>query len=134
MTAGYRADRPLIVQADRSILLEVDHPLYAECRDRLAPFAELRKIPEHVHTYAITPLSLWNACAAGVRVVDVLDTLGEYSKYELPANVLADVRDLMGRYGRLRLLSSGDGLTLEADDPSLLTQLTRNPRLSPLLG
>ncbi len=134
MVAGYRPDRPLIVQADRSILLEVDHRLYAECRDRLAPFAELRKSPEHIHTYAITALSLWNACAAGVRVEDVLDTLAEYSKYELPGNVLADVRDLMGRYGRLRLLSSGGSLALEADDPALLAQIIRNPHLGSLLG
>lgn len=134
MVAGYRPDRPLIVQADRSILLEVDHRLYAECRDHLAPFAELRKSPEHIHTYAITPLSLWNACAAGVQVEDVLETLAEYSKYELPGNVLADVRDLMGRYGRLRLLSSGGSLALEADDPALLAQITRNPHLGSLLG
>lgn len=134
MVTGYRPDRPLIVQADRSILLEVDHRLYAECRDRLAPFAELRKSPEHIHTYAVTPLSLWNACAAGLRVEDVLDTLAEYSKYELPGNVLADVRDLMGRYGRLRLLSSGGSLALEADDPALLAQITRNPQLGSLLG
>jgi len=134
MVAGYRPDRPLIVQADRSILLEVDHRLYAECRDRLAPFAELRKSPEHIHTYAITPLSLWNACAAGLRVEDVLDTLAEYSKYELPGNVLADVRDLMGRYGRLRLLSTAGSLALEADDPALLAQITRNPHLGSLLG
>ena len=62
----YRPDRPLIVQADRSLLLEVDNPLFAECRDRLAAFAELRKSPEHIHTYAISPLSLWNAASAGV--------------------------------------------------------------------
>ena len=134
MTAGYRPDRPLIVQADRSILLEVDSPLFAECRDRLAAFAELRKSPEHIHTYAITPLSLWNACAAGVSVQRVLDTLAEYTKYELPANVLADVRELMGRYGRLRLLPAGGGLALEVDDPSLLVQLRRSQQLAPLLG
>jgi DNA excision repair protein ERCC-3 len=134
MSVGYRPERPLIVQADRTLLLEVDNPLFAECRDRLASFAELRKSPEHIHFYAITPLSLWNACAAGVSVESVLDTLREYSKYDLPANVLADVRDLMSRYGRLRLLPYGGRLALEADEPDLLAQLRRNPRVAPLLG
>ncbi len=133
MTA-YRPDRPLIVQADRTLLLEVDNPLYAECRDRLAAFAELRKSPEHIHFYGITPLSLWNACAAGLVVERVIETLLEFSKYEVPTNVLADVRDLMGRYGRLRLLPRGDRLALEADEPDLLALLRRNPRVQPLLG
>ena len=134
MVGGYRPEQPLIVQADRTLLLEVDNPRYGECRDRLAAFAELRKSPEHIHFYGITPLSLWNACAAGLSVDRVVETLLDYSKYELPSNVLADVRDLMGRYGRLRLLPRGDRLTLEADEPDLLEQLRRNPRLGPFLG
>ena len=134
MPGTYQPDQPLIVQADRTLLLEVDNPRYAECRDRLAAFAELRKSPEHIHFYGITPLSLWNACSAGVSVDAVVETLTEFSKYELPQNVLADVRDLMGRYGRLRLVPRGDVLALEADEPDLLEQLRRNPRVGPLLG
>jgi DNA excision repair protein ERCC-3 len=134
LVGGYRPDQPLIVQADRTLLLEVDNPRYSECRDRLAAFAELRKSPEHIHFYGITPLSLWNACAAGLSVDRVIETLVEFSKYELPSNVLADVRDLMGRYGRLRLLPRGEQLTLEADEPDLLEQIRRNPRLGPFLG
>jgi DNA excision repair protein ERCC-3 len=134
VAGGYRPDQPLIVQGDRSLLLEVDNPRYAECRDRLAAFAELRKSPEHIHTYGITALSLWNACAAGLTVDRVIDTLVEFSKYELPSNVLTDVRDLMGRYGRLRLLPHYGGLSLEVDEPELLEQLRRNPRISPFLG
>lgn len=134
MTGGYRPERPLTVQADRSLLLEVHNPLYEECRDRLAAFAELRKSPEHIHSYAITPLSLWNACAAGVTVDRVIETLSAFSKYEVPGNVLADIRDLMGRYGRLRLLRAGDGLALEADEPDLLALLRRNAHVAPLLG
>src|SRR5581483_6047855 len=103
MVAGYHPDRPLIVQADRSLLLEVDNPSFADCRDRLAAFAELRKSPEHIPTYAITPLSLWNACSAGVTADWVLETLESFSKYEVPGNIRADVRDLMERYGRVRL-------------------------------
>ncbi|MDE3077887.1 MAG: helicase-associated domain-containing protein, partial [Chloroflexota bacterium] len=75
---------PLIVQSDRSALLEVDNPRYEECRDSLAAFAELIKSPEHIHTYKITPLSLWNARAAGMSVNGVLEALHRYSKYELP--------------------------------------------------
>lgn len=134
MVGGYRPDQPLIVQSDRSLLLEVDNPRYAECRDRLAAFAELRKSPEHIHTYRITALSLWNACAAGLSVERVIETLVEFSKYDLPSNVLADIRDLMGRYGRLRLLPRSGGLALEADEPHLLDQLRRNPRISLYLG
>ncbi|MFN8635517.1 MAG: DNA repair helicase XPB [Chloroflexota bacterium] len=134
MAGAYRPDQPLIVQADRTLLLEVDNPRYGQCRDRLAAFAELRKSPEHVHFYGITPLSLWNACAAGVTVESVIDTLVEFSKYEIPPNVLADVRDLMSRYGRLRLTSRGTMLALESDDPDLLQQVRRNPRIGPHLG
>jgi DNA excision repair protein ERCC-3 len=134
VTAAYRPDQPLIVQSDRSLLLEVDNPRYAECRDRLAAFAELRKSPEHIHTYGITPLSLWNACAAGLTVDRVVETLVEFSKYPVPSNVLTDVRDLMGRYGRLRLTPHGTALALEADEPDLLQQLRNNPRIGPLLA
>jgi len=134
VTAAYRPDQPLIVQADRSLLLEVDNPRYAECRDRLAAFAELRKSPEHIHFYGITPLSLWNACSAGLSVDRVVETLVEFSKYPVPSNVLADVRDLMSRYGRLRLTPRGDTLALEADEPELLQQLRSNPRIGPLLA
>ena len=134
MAGVYQPEQPLIVQADRSLLLEVDNPRYAECRDRLAAFAELRKSPEHIHFYGITPLSLWNACSAGLSVDRVIETLTEFSKYEIPSNVLADVRDLMSRYGRLRLLPRGDVLSLETDDPDLLGQIRRNPRVGPLLG
>ena len=85
MTSAYRPEQPLIVQADRSLLLEVDNPRFAECRDRLAAFAELRKSPEHIHSYGITPLSLWNACSAGLSVDRVIETLVEFSKYAIPA-------------------------------------------------
>jgi DNA excision repair protein ERCC-3 len=130
----YRPDRPLIVQADRSVLLEVDNPYFAECRDRLAAFAELRKSPEHIHTYAISALSLWNACSAGITLEFVLETLEEYAKFDLPGNVVTDIRDLMSRYGRIRLFRQAGSLTLEVDDPDLLEQLGRNARLAPLLG
>jgi DNA excision repair protein ERCC-3 len=133
MVQSYHPERPLIVQADRSLLVDVHSPLYAECRDRLAAFAELRKSPEHIHTYAISQLSLWNACAAGITLDFVLETLSAYSRYEVPANVLSDIQDLMARYGRLRLVQHGSGLALEADDLELMSELRRHREVGPLL-
>src|SRR5262245_61350422 len=83
--ATYNPANPLIVQSDRSVLVEVDNPLYAEARDALAPFAELEKSPEHIHTYRITPLSLWNAAAAGMTAEQMVAALARYSKFPLPA-------------------------------------------------
>src|SRR5258707_6772343 len=88
---NYDPTNPLIVQGDRSVLVEVDNPRYAEARDALAPFAELEKSPEHVHTYRLTPLSLWNAAAAGITAEAMLDVLSRYSKFPLPGNVPTDI-------------------------------------------
>ncbi|MGZ3665407.1 MAG: helicase-associated domain-containing protein, partial [Ktedonobacterales bacterium] len=98
-----QTQNPLVVQSDRTLLLEVDHPLYAEARDALAQFAELEKSPEHIHTYRLTPLSLWNAAAGGLTAAMVVEMLERFSKYELPPNVVSDVRDYIGRYGRIKL-------------------------------
>lgn len=131
---GYYPERPLIVQGDHTVLLEVDNDQYAEARDALARFAELEKSPEHIHTYRITPLSLWNAAAAGTTVEEIVGTLERFSKYELPQNVLIDVRDSVSRYGRLKLRRAGDGrLLLESADPTLLVELSRNKRIQPFL-
>src|SRR5882724_10783731 len=99
----YNPTNPLIVQGDRSILVEVDNPKYAEARDALAPFAELEKSPEHIHTYRLSPLSLWNAAAAGLSAQDMIDCLKTYSKFPLPANLAPDISELVSRYGRVRL-------------------------------
>ncbi len=120
------ASKPIVVQGDRTILLEVDHPLYAEARDALAQFAELEKSPEHIHTYRLTPLSLWNAAAAGLAAPAVIAALEELSRYDLPPNVVADIRDYIGRYGRLKLLRDGDDLVLRSDDIALIAQVMRN--------
>ena len=81
----YNPANPLIVQGDRTILLEVDNPLHAEARDTIAPFAELEKSPEHIHTYRLTPLSLWNAAAAGMAADEMIRGLESYSKFPIPA-------------------------------------------------
>jgi DNA excision repair protein ERCC-3 len=117
------------VQGDRSILLEVDSPLYAEARDALLQFAELEKSPEHIHTYRLTPLSLWNAAAAGLDAPRVVELLARYSKYDLPPNVVSDAREYIGRYGRLKLVREGTALLLRSDDVALIAQVERNKRV-----
>src|SRR5258708_18362698 len=97
---SYTPANPIIVQSDKSVLLEVNNPLYEVARDALARFAELEKSPEHIHTYRITPLSLWNAAAAGLAAASIVRALERFGKYELPGNVRADIVDALARYGR----------------------------------
>src|SRR6201982_235331 len=94
----YDPANPLIIQGDRSILVEVDNPKYAEARDALAPFAELEKSPEHIHTYRLTNLSLWNAAAAGLSAAEMVEVLGKYSKFPLPGNLAPDLAETVSRY------------------------------------
>ena len=101
MAQGTNAfDGPLIVQSDKTVLLEIDHPKAEEARAALAPFAELERAPEHIHTYRITPLALWNARAAGHDAEQVVDVLENYSRFPVPQPLLVDIADTMGRYGR----------------------------------
>src|SRR6202171_3460033 len=100
---AYHPSNPLIAQSDKTVLLEVNNPLYEEARDALARFAELEKSPEHIHTYRITPLSLWNAAAAGESADSMIGALVEFGKYDLPENVRVDIREYVARYGRLKL-------------------------------
>jgi DNA excision repair protein ERCC-3 len=131
------ADGALIVQSDRSILLEVDHPGADAARAAIAPFAELEKSPEHVHTYRLTPLALWNARAAGMEPEQVRDALVEHSRYPVPPGLLADLVDTMRRYGRLVLLADPDDpghLILEAAEPAVLEEVARSKQAGPLLA
>ncbi|NYI54937.1 DNA repair helicase XPB [Corynebacterium tuberculostearicum] len=117
---------PLIVQSDKTVLLEVDHAQASEARAALAPFAELERAPEHVHTYRITPLALWNARAAGHDAEQVVDVLENYSRFPVPQALLVDVAETMSRYGRVRLHAHpAHGLILESDEPPILEELTR---------
>jgi DNA excision repair protein ERCC-3 len=125
----YDPSNPLILPGDRTVLLEVDNPRYAEARDALAQFAELEKSPQHIHTYRLTPLSLWNAAAAGLTADAMIDVLTRYSKYPVPANLPADVADLVGRYGRVKLERYQDKLRLVCIDKPLLEELARQPQL-----
>ncbi len=115
---------PLIVQGDGTVLLEVHNPLYEEVRDRLSRFAELEKSPEHIHTYRVTPLSVWNAAAAGLTLEDIRHTLEDYSKYEVPKHVLIDIEDHLQRFGKVRLLPGDGYLLLETSDPMVAREIS----------
>jgi DNA excision repair protein ERCC-3 len=126
---------PLIVQSDKTLLLEVDHDQADACRRAIAPFAELERSPEHVHTYRLTPLGLWNARAAGHDAEQVVDALLEFSRYPVPHALLVDVAETMDRYGRLRLLNHpAHGLVLESTDRAVLEEVLRSKKVAPLLG
>ncbi|GAA0511335.1 putative DNA helicase [Saccharopolyspora subtropica] len=128
-------DGPLIVQSDKTVLLEVDHDLADEARTAIAPFAELERAPEHVHTYRITPLALWNARAAGHDAEQVVDALVRFSRYPVPQPLLVDVVETMGRFGRLQLAHHpAHGLVLNSLDRAVLEEVLRNKKITPMLG
>ncbi len=130
----YDPANPLIVQGDRTVLVEVDNPKYAEARDALAPFAELEKSPEHIHTYRLSDLSLWNAAAAGLTADAMIDVLRKYSKFPLPNNLLTEIGERVKRYGRVKLEKHDDQLKLVCTDKALIEELSRQPKLREYLG
>jgi DNA excision repair protein ERCC-3 len=126
--------KPVIVQSDRSILLETDGPAFEDARDCLALFAELVKSPEHIHTYRLTPLSLWNAAATGMSAGEIIEGLEKYSKYEIPQNILAEIEDNIARYGRLKLYKTPEGpLVIESEDSMLMVELLNQKTLQPFI-
>jgi DNA excision repair protein ERCC-3 len=126
---------PLIVQSDKTLLLEVDHPDATACRMAIAPFAELERSPEHVHTYRLTPLGLWNASAAGHDAESVVDALLRYSRYPVPHALLVDVAETMDRYGRLQLVNHPThGLVLRGLDRAVLVEVAKAKKLAGMLG
>lgn len=128
------SDGPLIVQSDRTVLLEVANPLAEDARHDLAIFAELERAPEHIHTYRITRLGLWNARAAGHTAEDMLGTLERYAKFPVPQTVAVDMRETVARYGRLVVDRTDDGaLRLRSDDMPVLTEVAGAKRIAPLL-
>ncbi|GGM18884.1 DNA repair helicase XPB [Promicromonospora citrea] len=128
-------DGPLIVQSDKTLLLEVDHPSAEQARRSIAPFAELERAPEHVHTYRLTALGLWNARAAGHDAEQVVDTLIEYSRYPVPHALLVDVAETMSRYGRLQLVQDpAHGLVLRTTDQAVLAEVLKSKRTAGLVG
>ncbi|MFD9950313.1 DNA repair helicase XPB [Nonomuraea sp. NPDC059023] len=128
-------DGPLIVQSDKTLLLEVDHANSDACRKAIAPFAELERAPEHVHTYRVTPLALWNARAAGHDAEQVIDALISHSRYPVPHALLVDIAETMARYGRLRLEKDPvNGLVLTSTDRAVLEEVLRSKKIQPMLG
>jgi len=125
-----RSQKPLIVQSDRTLMLEVGHPGYVECRDFLALFAELVKSPEFIHTYRVTPLSLWNAAALGVPFKEIVEGLEDFSRYEIPSNVIVDMGEWYETYGKLVLRKAAqDCLELEVKDSRILERIRNNKSL-----
>src|SRR6187431_3329606 len=128
------ADGPLIVQSDRTVLLEVAHPDAEDARHELAIFAELERAPEHIHTYRITRLGLWNARAAGHSAENMLETLQTYSRFPIPQSVSIDITETVGRYGRLVIERDADGvLLLTATDKAVLNEIRRAKKIAELL-
>ena len=128
-------DGPLIVQSDKTLLLDTDHALSDECRKAIAPFAELERAPEHMHTYRLTNLGLWNARAAGHDAEQVIDVLIRFSRYAVPHALLVDIADTMARYGRLRLESHPvHGLILITADVAVLEEVLKSKKIIPLVG
>src|SRR6478752_4491842 len=134
------SDGPLIVQSDRTVLLEVAHPDAESARHELAIFAELERAPEHIHTYRITRLGLWNARAAGHDAEDMLATLDRWSRFPVPPSVSIDIAETVGRYGRLVIErapiaedGSGGELILRSTDAAVLAEVSKNKRIQPLL-
>ena len=127
----YSQENPCIVQSDRTILLETHQAKYEEARDFLTRFAELVKSPEHIHTYRITSLSLWNAAATGINSESIIEDLRKYSKYEVPQNIEQEIMDYMSRYGRLKLKRDKERLFLESEDIYLLEEVFRHKQIQP---
>ncbi|PQM73364.1 DNA repair helicase XPB [Corynebacterium sp. J010B-136] len=126
---------PLIVQSDKTVLLEVEHPQAHEARAALAPFAELERAPEHIHTYRITPLALWNAKAAGHDAEQAVHVLESYSRFPVPQALLVDVAETMSRYGRVQISKSpAHGLILESAEQAIVEELVRHKKIGGMLG
>lgn len=125
----YRPENPLIVQSDHTILLEVAHPASSEVRDQLTTFTELVKSPEHIHTYRVTPLSVWNAAASGISAESIVQCLKQWSKFDLPPSLIREIETQVERYGLIRLEKCQDAFVLTSEDSSLLRELTSDPSL-----
>jgi DNA excision repair protein ERCC-3 len=136
ITMGYNPENPVIAQSDMTVLLETMGPKYEEARAFLNQFAELTKSPEYLHTYTITPLSLWNAASAGLKPEVIHESLARFAKYDIPPNVLTEIREVMARFGKLQLLKreSDDALVLRCHDRFAAKELKASPHVQPFLG
>ena len=115
-------ENPLIVQSDKTLLLDVHAPLAEECRNDLIPFAELEKSPEHLHTYRLTPLSLWNASSAGFGPEDAVAVLEKYARYDVPQSVVMWIKEIASRFGKIRLIPGPVNLVPVKEDSDKLIE------------
>ncbi|MBI4586425.1 MAG: DEAD/DEAH box helicase [Planctomycetes bacterium] len=123
--------KPLIVQSDRTVFLEVDHPGYKDIRNRLMAFAELEKSPEHIHIYRITPISLWNAASARISKEEILRFLEEHSRFPVPGNIRKEINDCISQFGMIQLISGGEGkLLLVSENTAVLDEIFQQKHLS----
>ena len=135
--AVYKVDqimtKPVIIQSDNTLLVEVDNPEFENARDSISPFSELEKSPEYIHTYRITPLSLWNAAASGLGYKEIIACLETYSKYDIPDIVLITIKEQMYRYGLLKLVKEGDDFFITSEDPLFLDEIEKNKKMITLI-
>lgn len=133
---GYNAENPLIVQSDMSVLLETMGPRFEDARVFLNQFAELTKSPEYLHTYRITPLSLWNAAASGVTLEAIAAGMAEYAKYDVPGNVMTEIRELLARFGTIQLMKHDDigNLVLKCSQLPVAEEILAAPAVREFLG
>ena len=123
----------IIVQSNLEILVEIHNPNYESARDAIAPFTELVKSPEHLHTYRISHLSLWNAAATGLTAKDIEERLESQSKYPIPVSVLTEIEDYMGRYGLLQLRFENNQLILSSEDPVAFMEISQLKEITPFI-
>lgn len=129
----YNPDNPLIVQSDKTILVEVNNKLYEEVRDEVARFAELEKSPEHIHTYKLSSLSLWNACSSGMTAETIINILEKYGKFDLAQNVRRDIEDTVKKFGKIKLIRQGDELLLVSADKYLIKEINNHKKIQPYI-
>ena len=130
---SYDPDNALIIQSDRSILLDLHAPKAADAQQAIAPFAELIKSPEHIHTYRLTALSIWNARAAGLPVATMIQALADHAKYPMPESVAQEIEVLGSRYGLTTLKAGAEGLELHMADEALAELLLRHEQVGAFL-
>lgn len=120
---SYNSNNPIIVQGDKTLLVEVNNILYTEVRDKISIFAEIIKSPEYIHTYKISPLSLWNAAASGMRFEQIMEILKKYSKYDIPQNVIKDIEDNINKYGKIKIIREDKDLVITAGDIYIMEEI-----------
>jgi len=120
---NFNVNNPIIVQSDKTLLVEVNNVLYTEVRDKLSRFAEIIKSPEYIHTYKISPLSLWNAASSGMCFEEIMEILQKYSKYDIPQNVIKDIEDNINKYGKIKILRDGKDLLIKSEDKYIMEEI-----------